>query len=351
MPAFPFLFDESFEGSDQGNFDAISPDPYTSARFAHYSYLAQHPTARVAPYRGAYCWMKDLAVDTTDHYVQETGGMDVAADGTIFTRFYLYLSRNLTMADADEFAVMQHWSGVSSVEGGVWVNYTTASGFRLGIGETAATQFLSISLGEWHCVELRANVDAGGGNDGTLDGWLDGGPFTQVTGLDQGVFTSAVFGVIGQDAGTSQGIVLIDEITAASQRMFPIVDRFPEQRVVTEDTHVFVGEGDILDLTLMAGAATNNIAYIYDTDTGRDGVTGGDNDDTNFVARVTNLTNSETVPSAFHNEPVHVKRGAYVVLEGTNPRAIVRIGRAQGYWSDGRIRDHGSRRRPHRHGA
>lgn len=350
MAAWPWLYDESFEGSDQGNFDAISPDPYTSARFAHYSYLASRSDIKAAPYRGAYCWMKDLSVDTTDHYVQETGAFDVAADGTIFTRFYLYLSPVLTMANSDEFAVMQHWAGASTVEAGVYVNYTTANGYRLGIGETSASSFLPISLGEWHCVELKANVDAGGGNDGTLDGWLDGGAFTQVTGLDQGVFTSAVFGVIGQDAGTSRGVVLIDEIAAASQRLFPIVDRFPEQRIVTEDAHVFVGEGEILDLTLMAGAATNNIAYVYDTDTGRDGA-GGDNDDTNFVARVTNLTNAETVPSPFHNEPIRVKRGAYIVLEGTNPRAVVHIGRAQGYWSDGRIRDHGARRRSNKWGA
>ena len=351
MPAFPYLFSESFEGSDQGNFDATSPATYTSARFAHYSYLAGLSDVKVAPYRGAYCWLKDLSIDTTDHYVQETGGMDVAADGTIFTRFYLYLSRNLTMANTDEFAVMQHWAGVSTVEAGVYVNYTTANGFRLGIGETTASSFLPISLGQWHCVELQANVDNAGANDGTLDGWLDGGAFTQVTALDQGVFTSAVFGTIGQDAGTTQGFVAIDEIAAASQRLYPIVDRFPEQLIVTEDTHAFVGEGDILDLTLIAGAATNNVAYIYDTDTGRDGDTGGDNDERNFVARVTNLTNSETVSSPFHNSPIHVKRGAYIVLEGTNPRAIVRIGRAQGYWSDGRIRDHGYRRRPHPVGA
>ena len=351
MPAFPYLFEESFEGSDQGNFDALDPEPQTSARIAHYSYLAGLSDVKVAPYRGAYCWLKDLSIDTTDHYYQETGGYDAGADDTIYSRFYLYLSRNLTMANADEFAVMQHWASTSTVEAGVYVNYTTANGFRLGIGETSASSFLPISLGEWHCVEVNANVDNAGADDGTLDGWLDGGPFTQVTGLDQGVFTSAVFGTIGQDAGTTQGFVLIDEIAAASQRLYPIVDRFPEQLVVTEDTHAFVGEGDILDLALMAGAATNNIAYIYDTDTGRDGVTGGDNDDRNFVARVTNLTSGETVPSVFHNMPVHVKRGAYIVLEGTNPRAVVHIGRAQGYWSDGRIRDHGSRRRPHKFGA
>ena len=351
MPAFPYLFEEAFEGGDQGNFDAISPSPYTSARFAHYSELATRSDTKAAPYSGAYCWMKDLTTDTTDHYVQENAGFDTAADGTIFVRFYFHLSRNLTMATTDEFAIMQLWSGVSTPEVSVVVNYTTAAGFRIGIGETGGTNFLPVSLGEWHCMEVKANIDAGGGNDGTVDGWLDGGAFTQVTALDQGIITSAVFGTIGQDAGTTRGIVLLDGIIAASQRLFPIIDRFPEQRILTNSGHIFVGEGEIIDLTLLSGAATNNIAYIYDTDTGKDGVTGGDNDDRNFVARITNLSNSETVWTPFNNGPLSVKRGAYVVLEGTNPRAMIHIGRAQGYWSDGRIRDHGSRRKPHPFGA
>ncbi|MCI0549652.1 MAG: hypothetical protein L0287_01720 [Anaerolineae bacterium] len=343
MAAFPYLFEESFEGGDQGNFDAISPDPFTRAGFDHYTDLARRSDVKVAPYRGAFCFRVDLATNTTDHYVQETGSLDVALAGTVFTRLYFYVSANTVMADGDEFAIQQLWSSVSTVEAGVYINYTTANGFRVGIGETSASSFQPLTLGRWHCIELKAVIDNGAGNNGTLDAWLDNSAFTQVTGLDQGAITSMVFGVIGQDAGTTVGAVLIDEIIGSTQRLHPIDRRYPETLILTNDCHAFVGAGCILDATLISGAATDNKMIIYDTDKGNDGITGGDFDDRAFVAYIANTSNNEVLD--FPNVPIDVLHGAFVVLEGTNPRAIIHIGRAQGYYSDGRIRDHASRRR------
>ena len=342
MAAFPYLFEEGFEGSDQGNFDAQSPDPFTRAGVDHYSVLAKRSDVKVAPYRGAYCFRVDLATNTTDHYFQETGSLDLGADDTAFLRFYLYVSPDLVMADTNEFAVMQLWSATSTVEGGVYINYTTANGLRLGIGEASASSFLPLTPGKWHCVELRINVDSGGG-DGTLDAWLDNAAFTQVGSLTQAVITSMVFGVIGQDAGTTKGCVLLDEIVGASQRLHPIDRRFPEHMVLTQSSHVFVGAGEILDVMLISGGAADNKLIIYDTDRGNDGITGGDFDDRAFVAYLANTASGQVVEAT--NPPYWVHHGCFVALEGTNPRAVIKVGKAQGYRSDGRIRDHASRKR------
>jgi len=338
--AFPFLYEEGFELGTIGQFDAQSPDPFTRAGFDHYSTLAGRPDVKVAPFRGAYCFRVDLATNTTDHYVQETAAFDTAATGRIHIRFQLYISPSRVMADADEFAVFQLWSGATTVEAGVYVNFTTASGLRLGIGETTATQFLSLSPGVWHTVEVNALIDSGVPNDGTIDGFLDNAAFTQVTALDQGAITSAVFGVLSQDVGTTAGVVLIDEIFADDTRLFPIVERFPETMFMTRSGHCAVGATELLNVELIPGTGTDSVLTLYDTDKAYT------SDPSNIIGRLHNLTASEP-PIDLADVPVWSKRGVYVDLAGTAPRAIVHIGRSQGYRSDGRIRDHGSRRKNH----
>ena len=338
--AFPFLYEEGFELGTIGQFDAQSPDPFTRAGIDHYSTLAARPDVKVAPFRGAYCFRVNLATNTTDHYVQETAGFDTAAAGRIFIRFQLYISPSRVMANNDEFAVFQLWSGVSLAEVGVYVNFTTASGLRLGIGEATASQFLPLTPGVWHTVEVNALIDSGVGNDGTIDGFLDNAAFTQVTALDQAAITSAVFGVLSQDAGTTAGVVLIDEIFADDTRLFPVVERFPETMFLTRSGHVAVGETELLNVELIPGTGTDSILTIYDTDRAYL------SDVSNIIGRLNNLTASEP-PIDLADVPVNAKRGVYVDLAGTAPRAIVHIGRSQGYRSDGRIRDHGSRTKRH----
>jgi len=50
-----------------------------------------------------------------------------------------------------------------------------------------------------------------------------------------------------------------------------------------------------------------------------------------------NLTASET-PVDPAGVPINITDGCYISLAGTNPRAIVNIHRAVGYYSDGAIR-------------
>ncbi|MCI0557740.1 MAG: hypothetical protein MN733_04540, partial [Nitrososphaera sp.] len=116
--------------------------------------------------------------------------------------------------------------------------------------------------------------------------------------------------------------------------------RFPETMFMTASGHVAVGQTDLLNVTLIPGTGTDSVLTVYDTDTGYV------SDVSNARGRLHNLTASEP-PIDLADVPITLKRGAYIELAGTAPRAIVHVGKSQGYWSDGRIRQHGSQRKPH----
>lgn len=341
--AFPWLSEAGFEDGSKGHFD-VETDTENRLDFPHYSALANVPGLSM-PYRGAYCMRVELANDGTpaDALVQETGSWDTSAAGTIFFRLMFWVSPTITMANTDEFAILQLWSGTNTPEGGAYINFTTANGLRIGIGETAATSFLGLSTGVWHCLELKFLIDSGAPNDGTIDGWLDNIAFTQVTALDQGVITSGVVGSIGQDAGTTKGVVLFDDIIADDARIGPVVDRYKQSQQMTASGHAFIGPGTVTGISLIAGAATDNTVSIYDTDTGYT------TDSSNIVYAGGAAVASTTVDLLF-NEKIEVRRGAYVVLGGTNPRANVRYCNPVSL-SDGSIRTYASRRKPGPFGA
>ena len=339
--SFPFLSENNFSAGAIGAFD-VETDTESRLDIAHYATLARTPGLPM-PWRGAYCMRVALANDGTpaDAYVQETGSWDTAAAGTIFVRFMFYVSGDITMADADEFAIFQLWSGTNTVEGGVYINYTTANGLRIGIGETSASSFLPLTTGVWHCIEVKALIDDGVGNNGTLDGWLDNAAFAQVATLDQGAITSGVMGVLSQDAGTTKGNVFFDSIIADDARIGSPVERFPQSLLVTASDHVFVGPGEVCDIQLLSGAATDNVLQIYDTDTAYTA------DASNIVLELKNTANNQAVD--FSGERVCVKRGCYVSLTGTNPRAMVSFKNA--YQDNGPLRAYALRRKPTWSGA
>lgn len=339
--AFPFLSQNNFSDGGVGHFDSET-DTETRLDFPHYVTLARTPGLPM-PWRGVYCMRAALANDGTpaDAYVQETASWDTAAAATLFVRFMLYASSDITMANADEFAVLQLWSATNTVEAGVYINYTTANGLRIGIGKASATSFRPLTAGAWHSVEIKAVVDSGVGNDGTLDGWLDNAAFTQVTALDQGAITSGVVGVLSQDAGTTAGNVFFDSIIADDARIGSPVERFPQPYLMTASGHAFAGPGEVCDVQLLSGAATDNVLQIFDTDTAYTG------DASNIVLELKNTANNQAVDVADIGR--HVKRGCYVSLTGTNPRALVSFKCA--YQDNSTLRAYALRRKPHKDGA
>jgi len=132
-------------------------------------------------------------------------------------------------------------------------------------------------------------------------------------------------GVLGTQntLSTTTGVVLFDEFVQDDARLYPIVDRFPETVLLTKSGHVFVGNGWVENAQLMAGAATDGVMTIYDTDRGNT------NDASKIVAYVGNSVNSEVVD--LPQMPIHVTRGCYVSLAGTNPRGLIQIRRAPAY--------------------
>lgn len=336
--AFAFLSEEGFEAGTKGHFDTES-DTASILDFPHFSTLAQTPGLAM-PYRGAFCMRVGLNGGTTDAYLQETGSWDTAASGTIWFRFMVWFGgANLAMANNDLLSIFQLWSGVSDVEATVGIQYTTANGYRLFANETAAAagaSFADFSVNKWHTVEVKAVVDSGVGNDGTLDVYLDGSALTQLTGLDQAAITSGVLGAIGPDAGTS-GTLLFDEVIADDAQIFAPVHRFPEVMLLTKSGHVFVGSGSVMNVRLLSGAGTDNVLRVFDTDVGYT------SDASNVLDELKNTANNETVDSAA--TPYRCNRGCFVDLTGTNPRALVTIGKAVAYGSDAAMRTYGTIRK------
>ncbi len=330
--AHPWLTGNGFEDGTLGHFDA-EVDTESRLDFPHYTTLAGIPGMPM-PYRGAYCARVNL-VTTADAYLQETGSWDTAAAGVIYFRFYFWMGGGPVMATTNEFVIFQLWSGVADVEASVVVNYTTADGYRIGVGEAAGAQFLPLVLNQWHCVELRVDVDAGGGNDGTLDLTVDGVAATQVTGLNQAAITSGVIGVVGQDAGTTQGIVLFDDVIADDAQIYPNRSRYPYHRVVTFSQHLFVGPGAVvMAVTQTVGAS--DTAKFYDTDTA------STTDESNLVIELNNAKFD-----AANTGPFVFQRGCYAVLS-SDARVDVLLSRATDgprYYTAGAQRLYGQRRK------
>lgn len=333
--AFPWVTEENFEDGTLGHFDAET-DVDGRLDFPHYSTLARIPGAG-SPYRGAYCMRVGLAGASNPAYVQETGSWDMTAGSAeLYLRMYFRISADLVMANTNEFGIMEFWSSTSTPEAGAYINYTTANGYRIGIGKASASSFKQLSIGDWHCLELF--FDPAGSSNGTLDGWLNGSAFAQVTGLTNASITSGVVGVVGQDAGTTAGTVLFDQIVTDDARVFPITDRWDETLLITKSQHIAMGPGKLDNLSLYAGNGTDCVAEIYDTDTGYTSDAG------NVRLRLSNLTANEFVDPA--GTPIHFHRGCFVALTGTTPRAIVKLCQATAWGSEGAVRSYGVKRSP-----
>ena len=338
--AYPYLSNANFEDGTKGHFDSES-DSANRLDFAHYSQLAQIPGLGM-PWRGAYCVRVDLSASTTDAYLQEDTSWDLAAAGSIYFRFKIWISRDIVMANNDQFNILKLQSAGPVDEVVAGLIYTTAGGLKFGVGETAITSSSYIPRGEWVDVEVKAVIDSGAGNDGTIDYWINGTAGTQVASLDQAAITQGRFGVMGQDAGTTAGNILLDNIVADDARIYPTTPegRFPESMFFTTSGHAWVGNGVLENVSLVTGG-TDNILEIYDTDTGNT------NDISKRRVYLTTSTANEVVDQA--GMPITLTRGCYIKLSGTQgaggPFAIVKVGRAVGWGSDGAVRNYGQRRK------
>ena len=82
------------------------------------------------------------------------------------------------MSNNDVFELIGLWSSTNTHEAVAAIKYTTAAGWQIGIGETAPTSLVELTLGQWHHFEMY--VDVAGSSNGTIDGWLDGKALTKL---------------------------------------------------------------------------------------------------------------------------------------------------------------------------
>lgn len=319
--AFAWTFDENFEDGTTGAFNSET-DANGVLNIRHWRYLLKHPyldssskLRTVMPYRGAYVAEINLAGADTNQYLEETDGLDIAADGELYIRFYLYVTSDLTMAASDRFTVLTLQSAGPTDEAVIDI-VNNAGTIQIGTAETGATAigsgaFGDLTLDEWHCVELYVNLDEGGGNDGTLDFYVDNVQVgSQITSLDQGAIIQGRLGVIGVDAGSTAGKVYISEFTADDARLYPYRDRDPNPITLTKSQHVFVGPGWIEAAALLSTNADDKIVF-YDTDTA------DTNDAEGFELELYAFTSAAG--------PYFFSKGCYASMSGTAPRGQVRL--------------------------
>ena len=332
--AFPWIFEDDFESGDASLWDGGETDTGSLLDFPHYTTLTAIPGGGL-PFRGAYC-MRVVCGDTNPHTVDE-GSIDIADDATAFVRFYLYIDNGFAATANDTFNIFEFQQAGGTIEASLSLKITATTNvvaISLGDGIVSSETFFEISKGVWHAIEMKMRADLL--DLGTLDLWVDGANLLSITGLDNAAAVG--LGVLGtQDtAATTTGTLLFDQFVFDDLQIYPFKRRYVENVLVTKNQHVFVGNGRVENITLLSGNGTNNVVKIHDTDVA------DTNDASNIVAELKNTAANETVDPA--GMPVRVTRGAYVAMTGTDPRALVQIGAAQGWGSEGAIRNYAAKR-------
>jgi len=332
--AFPWILESNFELGTNAEWTSSS-DTGSKMDFPHFSTLSRY-AGLPAPFRGAYVCRVQMG-DTNDHTLISTS-MTIADTATAYTRFYFYLGKDVVATADDTMNIFELQGTANAVENAIGLRFTASSGLiEIGVGKTAPTVFgPGLTLGRWYCVELTSVIQTGGTGTGTL--FIDGTQVAQVTTLTN---TAVLRGVLGtQDTlSTTTGTVLYDQFIFDDARIYAISQRWSLSPLLTKSCHVFVGPGRINAARLMAGAATDCVLSIFDTD---NGVV---LDASKCVLELKNTANSQMVASV-NDSPIIVQRGCYVQLSGTNPRAHLDIKPMGAFGGDGSIRTYGSKRTP-----
>ena len=332
--AFPYVEEDCFEN---GSTVGTESDTGSLLDFPHYSTLARTPGLPM-PFRGAYC-MRIQPGDTNAHTITYAD-VNISLDAVAWSRFYVWHEIEAT---ADDIFNIYELKASSTVEGAVSLRVTAATGLvEIGIGETAASTFAcALSPGQWHCVELKANLDDGSSNDGALDLYVDGYPVQSATDLDQGAITDALLGTTGT-LSTTTGAIYFDEYVHDDLRIGPIRDRWTESNDVTISRHVAIGPCCVDAANLISGTGTDTYLELYDSDEviRTDSVT---------VAGTLKWRLDHVAPSL--DTPLEFHRGVYAVIGGTTPRALVHLTRATAYGSEGAVRSWAATRKAYPIGA
>lgn len=339
--SFPFIFRANFEAGDNTEWDSES-DTDGVLDFPSYRELARFPFAHHAPFSGAYCMRVALAGGSNDATLAEAD-INIADGTTNHFAFDMLIASDFTGTADDTIPILELLGTGPATVVALGIIYTTATDvITLGCGSaiTGATPSTAgtfqLKRNTWYTIEMTALIKTN--NTGTIDVFItEEGNAAQLTAdialtsQDHIAVEDGLFGVQDQET-TTTGTILFDNFVQDDARIFA-KQRYPLVKLLTKTEHVFVGPGWIEDIRLLSGGATNNVLTVFDTDEA------STSDASNIVAEIKNITNNEAVPL---HDRVYVRKGAYVQLAGTDPRATLRVGIAPAY-NDAAVRDLGLR--------
>ena len=340
--SFPWIFHANFEAGDNSEWDSES-DTDGVLDFPSYRELARFPFAHHAPFSGAYCMRVALAGGSNDATLAEAD-INIADTATSHFSFDMLIASDFTGTANDTIPILELLGTGPATVVALGIIYTTATDvITLGCGSatTGATPStagtLQLKRNTWYTIEMTANIETN--STGTIDVFItkagDDANLTAdiaLTSQDHIAVEDGLFGVQDQET-TTTGTILFDNFIQDDARIFA-KQRYPLVKLLTKTEHVFVGPGWIEDIRLLSSANTNNALTVFDTDEAYT------SDASNIVAEIKNTINSETVPL---HDRVYVRKGAYVQLAGTQPRATLRVGIVPTY-NDAAVRNLGLRR-------
>ncbi|MBI3983849.1 hypothetical protein HY346_00965 [Candidatus Microgenomates bacterium] len=261
MATFPYVL---FINHESDWWDSETDTNVKLNRF-HYTQLARY---KVAPWRGSYGLHVHLDKGTADAFVQEDTDFDLALAGTRVHAFPVYISRNLTMADGDRFTIFALQSA-GAVDEAVIEIRRSGNAYQLVAAETSGNATLratDIERGRWYWLELYTVVDAGVGNDGTIDFYINNRQVsTQLASLDQAAFAQVRVGTFNIDAGTTSGDIVFGPIYLDNATRFRPLERFPKTIPIVASQQLFVGPGGIAAAAILSDTAGDIIRF-YDVD-------------------------------------------------------------------------------------
>src|SRR3990167_1649169 len=330
--AFPYIASSSFDTGNNSEWDSES-DTGSLLDFPHYTTLAAIQDAP-APYRGAYC-MRITPGDTNDHTLTE-GDMNIADGSTAWVRFAMYISKDFAATANDIFNIFEWQSAGATVEAVISLQITATTDLveiAAADGTEASTGWTYLSKGVWHVIEAMLTVSTG--SAGVLDLYVDGERVQNLASQDHaGAITDGIFGTQGTLSTTNAGYLLFDEFAFDDTRL-ALTQRFHTHRLITRSSFLFMGPGKILNVKIVDGGGGDVIVQLYDTDVYNASLTPIWTDRTN--------TANTNVDAA--DVPIEFNRGCLALLSGTLTGAILNIGRAVGWGSDGAIRTYAVNRK------
>src|SRR5688572_17439154 len=317
--ALPLEFHETFEAGTKGNFDSES-DASNRLDFPHQMDIG----GNMMPWRGAYLCRVNLGKSNTDAYLEE--GVNWTDDTIRWGRFKLFVGEDVQFGNPlDHVVILQFYSSTSTRESRLVLARMEPIGIALVVeteGESwnANNAHFKAPIGEWFTVELEKRV---GTSAGYLGAVLPGVCRITSDRAAIGTVTKYRLGAIDQD-GDIQGTIYFDDFMVDEDRLWD--DPSAHNGALSggslfflQSGFAFLGEGVIDHVTVIDAGSNDVRVRIYDT-----------YEPTALPAG--SLRYDMRAPGASRTEqsssnPVPFKRGAYVQLSGTNPQAIVRLGK------------------------